>query len=754
MGETVFGFLFKYPPAAFAQGRLTLASGWPVWVLLAAVAAAALAVGFYLHRRKPGVPLPYRALVWGLQSAALAILLLLLWQPALVVSTLVPRQNVLALLVDDSASMALNDAGGQTRLQEVQSVLAESGPLLPQLRDKFQVRMYRFSREAQRVASAEELRASGPTSHLQDALAQVYYDLRHLPVAGMVLVSDGAENGLETSGEAAAEWKARKIPVFSLGVGQEESAQDVQIDDVVMPRTALPDAVISTAVTVRQRGYIGRSARLEIRDGNEILKTRDLQFGRSAVETVQMAFLSRNKGLREFTVSIQPLPGEHIQENNRQARLVEIQDRVAKVLYIEGEPRWEFKFIRRALDGYPHIRVVSLLRTSANKFYRQGVENEQELGEGFPDRKQFFQYEGLILGSINSSFFSPEQQEDIYAFSSRRGGGALFLGGRFALGDGGYQGSALADLIPVELEKSGAEPSFRRKPAKFELTARGWDRLQLSDDEKVNRKNWEKLPALGNFQVTGEPKPGTVVLAEAVAEDGNRHPLLATQRFGRGRTFLFATDGSWRWRMQLESANHSHETFWRQILLALVSDTPAPVTISSEKARYLDEQRVRLQARVYDEDFQPVNGATVVATIHAPDGKAQQLPMQVASEQDGMFRAEWDAVSPGVYRVEVSARLGDKDLGAGSSYFQRADGGLEFFSSEQNVPLLTRLAEESGGRYYPLQEAAALPEQLTYSQAGVRVPQTRDLWDMPLWILLLLLLKGTEWVFRKKWRSI
>jgi len=163
---------------------------------------------------------------------------------------------------------------------------------------------------------------------------------------------------------------------------------------------------------------------------------------------------------------------------------------------------------------------------------------------------------------------------------------------------------------------------------------------------------------------------------------------------------------------------------------------------------------VQLQAQVHDENFQPVNAASVVATVFSPDGASHELPLQLSVEEDGVFRGDWEAPAPGVYRVEVVARLGEKEIGKGASYFQRADGALEYFSGEQNVPFLTRLAEQTGGKYYPLEKASAVPEQLNYSPAGISTPEVRDLWDMPAWLFLLLILKGTEWVLRKRWRSI
>jgi len=128
--------------------------------------------------------------------------------------------------------------------------------------------------------------------------------------------------------------------------------------------------------------------------------------------------------------------------------------------------------------------------------------------------------------------------------------------------------------------------------------------------------------------------------------------------------------------------------------------------------------------------------------------------LQHSIEEEGVFWGEWDAGPTGVYKVDLDAQFGGKSIGTATSYFQRTDGVLEYFSAEQNVALLKRLADQTGGRYYPLSEAASLPEQLTYSPAGVSVPDVRDLWDMPFWLLLLLLLRGGEWVLRKRLKTV
>ncbi|MSO20511.1 MAG: hypothetical protein EXQ56_08615 [Acidobacteria bacterium] len=759
MGEAIFRFLFKYPPIAFERGRVTLASGWPVWLLIILALGGAAALGYFLWRQKSRLPLTSKLMVWGAQSITLAILLLLLWRPALVLSSLVPQRNVLAVLVDDSSSMALTDEGTIPRVEQVRQTFADDGALLAELREKFQVRTYSFSNQPRKLITAADLQASGKSSRVEEAVGQIYGELRHLPLAGVVVVSDGAQNAGKPSPENLQEMLARKIPIYTLGVGNPQMERDIEVTDIVLPRTALPGSTVTAAVSLRQHGYIGRAAKVELREGNRLLKSRTVEFGPSPVETVNINFTPETKGIREYTVVVSPAGGpEPIMENNAQSRVVEVQDRVAKILYIEGEPRWEYKFLRRAMEEDKSFQIASVLRTSQNKFYRQGIENPKELATGIPSMKELFQYDGLILGSIQASFFSPEQQRSIYEFVSRRGGGLLMLGGRMAFADGGYQASTLADLLPVELDNRGATSTLHRLPAKFRLTARGMEKIQINtgtaSDDTASQLAWDKLPQLANYQTTGKPKPGAVVLGEGVNEGGDIVPLLIAEHFGRGRTALFATDSSWRWQMQMPSEDHSHEFFWRQLLSSMVTETPRFVSVMPEKPLYADEETVRLVGHVYDEQFEPVNAAEAVATVNFPDGSKQEVLMTHSVEEDGVFYGEMKAAPAGIYNVELSAKLADKQIGTSSAYFQRADGVVEHFSPELNAPFLSRMAEQTGGKYYPLAEAGKLPEQLTYSPAGVSVPEVRDLWDMPLWLLLILMAKGIEWMMRKRWRTV
>ena len=142
---------------------------------------------------------------------------------------------------------------------------------------------------------------------------------------------------------------------------------------------------------------------------------------------------------------------------------MQVEEQQFRVLYFEGEPRWEYKFMRRALDPDGDIRLATLLRVSPNKFYRQGLDAAEQLEKGFPtERSELFAYDALVIGSIEAATLSEAQLENIRAFVSERGGSLLMLAGPNGLGNGGWGQSAIADLLPTRLPASSIDSFSRR----------------------------------------------------------------------------------------------------------------------------------------------------------------------------------------------------------------------------------------------------------------------------------------------------
>ena len=758
----MFQFLFKYPVPVFTKGRLVLLSAWPPWLLPVLIAASAggLALLFRSRLRQSEAKLPGLRVgaIWATQSALLALLLLLLWQPAVVVGELGSHQNIIAVVVDDSRSMAIADSGGKTR--EAAALAALDGGVLAGLRQRFQTRIYRLGREITPVESPDEIRPSDAATHIDRGLAELASETADLPIGAILLLSDGSENSAgpgssEIGADALQRLKQRRLPVHTVGFGAPEHAHDVEIEDVSLPAGAVANGRVAATVTLAGHGYAGQKATLTVRDGDKAVAQRDFTLGPDGrLESEPLFFPAGSAGAKTLTFALAPLPGEESLANNALTRPFLVSDAKRRILYVEGEPRWEYKFIRRAEDDDATIEIVSMLRTSENKIYRQGISNPAELAQGFPVRAEdLFGYSGIIIGSVAADYFTPLEQELMREYVDRRGGGILFLGGKSSLSDGGWGASSLNALLPTFLPSGNH--NFRRNPAAVELTAAGIDSpvTRLLDDPQRNAERWKKLASLADYEDPGSPKPGATALVDLHA--GRRTlPLLVTESYGSGRTAILATGGTWRWQMMEALGDPAHDLFWQQLLRWLVAGSPGPVSASIPARLLMDEGEVQLTAQVHDRTFQPSADARVSAHILGPEGVEARVPLRPSETTPGEYQAEWTAEKPGAYLAEVTAESAGsqpRELGRDLAAFQREDGVAENFHTEQNRRLLEQLASETGGRYWNPSQLKDLPRDISYSEAGISVRTIKELWNMPVFFLLLVGLPTAQWLLRRKW---
>jgi uncharacterized membrane protein len=761
----MFQLLFKYPSAIFTKGQFVLLGSWPVWLLVLLICASAVGLALLIRSRlREATPevRNWRAwVIWGMQSALVAVLFFLLWKPAIIVAELSSQQNIIAVLVDDSHSMSITDSDGKTR--EAAALSALEGGVLAGLQKRFQTRVYRFGNQLTRVDDVAGITPVEGATRIGDTLKQLATETADLPVGAILLLSDGGQNTAGTGGsgismDALQALRNRRIPVHTVAFGKEQSAHDVEIEDVGSAASAIANSRVGATVSLTQHGYAGEKAKLTVRDRDKELAAREITLATDGrIQTEPIFFSIGPAGAKSLSFTVEPLPGEENLSNNAVTRPILVTGAKRRILYIEGEPRWEYKFIRRAESDDPTVQLVSMLRTSENKIYRQGISDPSELADGFPVRPEdLFGYSGIIIGSIDADYFTPLQQELLRQFVDRRGGGILFLGGRASLSDGGWAASRLNELLPTFLP--AGNHNFHRNAATVELTPQGEGSpiTQLVDDPEKNAQRWKKLTYLADYEDAGAPKPGATVLADLQA--GRRKlPLLITQNYGHGRTAIMATGGTWRWQMSEALGDPSHDLFWQQLLRWLVAESPGPVVASMPERLLMDEGRIQLTAQVRDRQFQQAPNAHATAHIVGPEGVNAVVDLSPTGSTPGQYQTEWTAEKPGSYLAEVTAESTGsqpEELGRDVVTFQRQDGVAENFHTEQNRRLLEQLASETGGRYWEPSDLKSLPRDISYSEAGISVRSTKELWDMPIVFLLLLGLPITEWLLRRKWGVI
>jgi hypothetical protein len=761
----MFQFLVKYPGAVFSKGRFVLLSTWPKWLLPVLILACSAGLAMLVRRRlrdaSPKLQTWRAWAVWGMQSAFVALILLLLWQPAITVSALSSQQNIIAVVVDDSRSMAIADINGQTR--EAAAVAALQDGILSGLQERFQIRLYRLGNGVTQLDQLNKLLPMERATHIGDGLKQLAAETADLPIGAIVLLSDGGENttGMSGSGigvDALQSLRNRRLPVHTVGFGKAEKAHDVELEGVSVASSTIVNARLTATVSLKEYGYAGQKATLTVRDRDKTLAAREVTLAPNGVlQTEEVFFSAGAAGAKSLRFEIEPLVREENLNNNAMTRPMLVSDAKRRILYVEGEPRWEFKFIRRAEEDDPTVQFVSMLRTSENKIYRQGISDPGELADGFPVRPEnLFDYAGIIIGSVDADYFTPLQQELLREYVDRRGGGVLFLGGRSSLSDGGWAESSMNDLLPTFLPPG--RNNFHRNSATVELTPAGVDSpiTRLLDDPAKNAERWKKLTYLADYEDAGSPKPGATVLAQMNA--GHRKlALLITQNYGHGRTAIMATGGTWRWQMSEALGDPSHDLFWQQLLRWLVADSPGPVAASMPQRVLMDEGHVQLSVLVHDRQFQPTSDAHVTANIVGPEGTNALIDLTPSRDTPGLYQAEWTAEKPGAYLAEVTAESAGtqpQEVGSDVLTFQREDGIAENFHVEQNRTLLEQLSSQTGGRYWEPSNLKNLPRDIAYSEAGISVRTTNELWNMPIVFVLLLGLPIAEWLLRRKWGAV
>jgi uncharacterized membrane protein len=759
--ESLFAFLFKYKPFVFAKGDLVLAAT-PASVA-AAVVVVALGVPIIRQYRAVGGRSTRRdrLVLAGLRTAILLVAIVCLLRPALVVATAVPQQNFLGVLIDDSRSMRVADGGDITRAEQVAELLgAEGSGLLSGLEERFRLRLFSFADLARRIETVSDLEFSGARTNLQRALDGARQELAGVPLSGLVVIGDGADNDSSGLTETLNGLSDAEVPVFTVGVGREEFARDIEVARVEAPAEVMQSAAVAADVVVRQRGYGGETVRLYVEDGGRIVSTVDVSLPRTGESTVvRTRFVAEQAGPRLITFRIDVAEDEMVRQNNALETLVTVRDETARILYFEGEPRYEVGFMRRALNEDRNIALATLVRTAPNKFQTLIVDPDERFGgqselfSGFPrTREELYRYSAIILGSVEADFFTPDQLQMINDFVSRRGGGLLALGARRSFAQGGYAGTPVAEALPVVLESEpGPEwrAELRVEPTLF---GRSHPVVQLEDSPAESLARWESMPPLLAQNRVTRVKPGAATLLEGRSDDiDEAQVVLAYQRYGAGKAIALTATDTWKWQMHhdmpLEDA--THETFWQQMLRWLVADVAGQVRAELGRARFAPGETVTVTADVFDDRYLAVNDAVVRAVVTGPDGSISTLEPAWTVDVDGRYEASFVAAAPGFYDVRVTAEGREGPLGEDTTTGQAAELTQEFFGAEMNRELLTRVAAETGGRFYTEDNLDELPGDIAFTEGGTTVTEVLDLWDMPAFFFLLVGLAGGEWSFRK-----
>jgi uncharacterized membrane protein len=733
---------------------VTFANPLPWWGLALVVSAAA-AIAWQTYRHMAASRVSRRALT-ALRFVTLLAIVLFLMRPVSHTIDANGRDAVVPILVDTSRSMAIQDADGSRRIDRARQILTDR--LLPELGPKFHVEVLAFG-EGLEPRSADQLTATARRSDLQAALGALRERYRGQVIAGAVLLSDGgdtSEAGEHAAGDAG-------MAIYPIGIGARTVPGDREVLSVTAAEAVLDDSRLDLGVTAIAHGEASVPIDLRLLENGRPIQVARLTPSAPETPVHHVFHASPPRGAATvYTVDTPLSPGDPVPENNTRSVLVQGPSRPRRILLVEGAPGFEHGFLKRAWAGDQGLEVDVVVRKGkdergANTFYVQAAHSRSDaLVSGYPQTPEALSaYDAIVLANVDTAMLTSAQLEATRIFVSRRGGGLLVLGST-SFARQGLIGTPLEDALPLQLNgrDGGALAAFSTGGVnRVSLTSEGAVHpiMQIAEDLDATRKRWEGVPPVATVAPLGGPRPGASVLAVAGSAGGTAKALIAVQRYGLGRTMVFAGEASWRWRMHLPSTDRTYETFWRQSVrwLALPAGDPIQLTLPAGST---PGDSVPLRVAVRSPAFEPLGDAAVDVRVSAPDGRMEQLraaPARAAG--DGFFDTTFLPTDPGVYRVTAEARRGSTTLGSATAEMLIGGADFEMTDTRLNTSLLQRIALASGGRLVTDAEVSALADTLRARLPAATLAASRDLWNSVWSFMAIVALLSAEWILRRRW---
>ena len=728
------------------------ASPFPWWLAVVLVAAAAGAA--YRAYARLIIPLSVRrrGVLMGLRFGAFLLLLLLLAQPV----RLEPAEatdTVVPVLLDQSRSMAVADVDGEPRMDAAVALIRDR--ISPALGDEFQIELWGFG-EALAPADLASVRAEARRSDLRAALDAVQTHYAGRSVAGIVVVSDGGDTG-----GAAPQWTGS--PVFTIGVGAPAVSRDREVLDLTAGQAVVAESVVDLSISVVGHGFGLEPFEVRVLEDGRLLRVLQVTLPADGAVVRHVVPVSpKSETATLYTVEIPLDQTELVSENNVRSVLIQPAGRPRRVLLVEGAPGYEHSFLKRALRDDPGIVVDAVVRKGQNDrgehtFYIQGAATRtRALASGYPTtREALFAYDAVILANVEAALLHPAQIEMTVAFVAERGGGLLVMGARSFEGRG-LRGTPLESVLPLTPRDRGGTggvglPDTAGSSHRVALTADGETHaiMRVGGSVAATRSRWDMAPALGNIIPLGSPRPGATVLATATGGDTAARPLVAIQRFGRGRTMLFTGEASWRWKMLLPSTDQTYDMFWKQTARWLAADAPEPVMLRVEGGR-AEGDTLHIDVVVADAAFAPVIDAAVRVRVTDPSGDTREVSAMPVAGKAGRYVAEVQPTRRGVYQVTAFADRGARELGRADATVLVGGADLELTDPRRQDAVLRRVAEASGGRFLDVARIDELVGALR-ANAALAPPTVHDLWDTVWGFLVVVGVLSGEWGLRRRW---
>ncbi len=776
--------------------------------VLCVAAALAAVVGVWLLYRLEGRNLGkgLRLVIGAMRLLAVACVVAMLLDIVLVIDRRERARSHLLVLVDTSESMSLTDPYDDATARHISASLRwtddqESDadfagvrersrldlarealePVLREFADGREIAVYGFDGKATRVEEAEPLaalRSRGTSTAVGDALGQALAAHRGQPLAGVLIVSDGQSNGGEDPRKISQQAGRDGTTIHTLVVGSEHGPSNVRLTDIEVSPVVFVRDPLQISVLLESQGMQGRTAvvKLERRQSGEEwteMGQVELPLGEDGgIQRVPFAYTPDAVGQFDFRGRVVDAGPELTDSDNVAVKTIKVVRQRIRVLIVAGAPSPEVQFMRNALLRDPVIELASWLQSADDNYEQIGHRPVRRLPAN-PQELSYFDV--VVLVDPNMKKLGPAWDEMLTKFVGEAGGGLIYVAGELytnKIFEAGGGGSAAADVSWLGTLPVVWEPGLYQSAADVRLSARDTWNLELTADgnddpifhfapeQNKNREILASLPGMyWHFPVT-RAKPGATVLAQhgdqRMRNNFGRHVLMAVQRYGPGRTVFIGFDATYRWRYLHEQY---FDGFWARLIdrvgRAKVLGGRYPFTLATDKSVYRTGDRVTLRVQLTGTPEEASSVGTLQCEVEVPGGEPVAYDLEPHPEQPGLLETSFTVEKGGAYVVRVSSALQaerDASVRPATHTFRVEPPRQETDKPGTNRPLLEDLAEASGGRVFTPADAQEIPAAFPIKEVERLIQFREELWDAPLWMIVIVTLLTVEWVLRKTFR--
>jgi hypothetical protein len=771
------------------------------WTQIAAifVLGGSVALIIWLYRREGSAPMSYKMLLAGLRISLVVLAMLMLSEMVLSVErTGLP---FLVIMVDDSASGQVVDHYDDAKLKAKADALAKlsrrsqtdrlaiaqgwlsnnNGAVLRQLQQQHKVKLYRVSAAAQSFADIDKpadvkpaidslmkLDTTGAQTRLGDGVRSVLDELRGTPPTAILLLSDGQTTDGESLSQAADLARRKGVPIFSIGLGDPLPPKDLELTDLRVDDVVFVEDLVRFEAKLGSRGFAGEDVTIKLKqkipgsaDPNAAIDLESIrvpappdgQTGR-----IEIGHRPQKTGEITYIVEIEPKPKEQRTDNNQIERTILVRQEKLKVLLVDGEPRYEYRYLKDFLGRDKTIDLSVVLLSSDPQYSEQ----DMLALPTFPTTKEgkggLFEYDVVILGDADPTILTVAQMQSLVEFVTQKGGGLMLIAGE-NFNPLAFKGTSLQPLFPIQISEArnpiavgNAISSFRPS---LTSEGRGHPIFRFGDDDATSRAIWDALPELNWFLEAPRKQPLAYVLAEhpQLAGAEGKFPLVLYQFVGSGKVMMNLMDDTWRWRFRV--GDRYFGRFWIQTVRFLARSKmlgQKQAEVTTDRLRYQRNQTVQIQVRFLNPGLAPQKGD--VSVMVEGKGQSQAARRQSLQPSSGARNTTFEGVMTGLQEGEYTVTLLPPPVLSGglpAAKFRVDPPANEFERVQMNQPELTRAAQTSEGRFYTPVSADTLLGELPSPQ---KVPLDTDP-PIPLWntwplLILFVTIITIEWVLRKR----